>query len=280
MADIINKARQFYLSKSVIVRLILINVGVFLTVSFAALLASIAGTPFSLLQWLELPSSFGEALLCPWTFITYMFTHYQLLHILFNMLWLYCFGIIFLDHYRDREFSAAYLIGGLAGALFYLAGNALLPQYSSGGLVGSSAAVLSVAAATVVRAPNYHINLWLIGMVKIKWVAVVCIVFALLTAGPHNIGGHFAHIGGIGAGTLFALNARYGWLKPKRRKSSKILPKLHERPVTATAQRQPTRQEIERQLDELLDKVNRSGYSSLSAKEKKELNDLSTKIKL
>ena len=175
---------------------------------------------------------------------------------------------------------AAYLIGGLAGAWFYLAGNALLPQFSSGGLVGSSAAVLSVAAATVVRAPNYHINLWLIGMVKIKWVAVVCIVFALLTAGPHNIGGHFAHIGGIGAGTLFALNARYGWLQPNRRKSSKILPKLHERPVTATAQRQPTRQEIERQLDELLDKVNRSGYSSLSAKEKKELNDLSTKIKL
>ena len=75
MADIINKARQFYLSKSVIVRFILINVGVFLIVSFAALLASIAGTPFSLLQWLELPSSFGEALLCPWTFITLSLIH-------------------------------------------------------------------------------------------------------------------------------------------------------------------------------------------------------------
>lgn len=280
MAGTINKIRQFYLSKSVIIRFILINVGVFLIVSFAALLANLLGVPYNLLPMLELPSSFGEAILHPWTFATYMFTHYQLLHILFNMLWLYCFGIIFLDHYSDREFSAAYLIGGLAGALFYLAGNALLPQYSSSGLVGSSAAVLAVAAATVVRAPNYHINLWLIGMVKIKWVAAVCIVFALLTAGPHNIGGHFAHIGGIGAGILFALNARFGWLKPKRQRKSKILPKLHERPVRETVRRQPTRQEIERQLDELLDKVNRSGYSSLSDKEKQKLNDLSKKINL
>ena len=56
----------------------------------------------------------------PWTLITYMFTHFNFLHILFNMLILYWFGRIFLQYLTGRQLLTTYLIGGLAGALLYL----------------------------------------------------------------------------------------------------------------------------------------------------------------
>ena len=182
------------MGKSILVRFVLINVAVFIAVHIAALCISVAEIDLSLIRWLELPPVFMDALTLPWTFITYMFTHYDIWHILFNLLWLYCFGLVFLDHFSERDFIIAYFSGGIAGAIFYLSANAIFPQIASNGLLGASAAVLSIAAATVTRAPNYHINLILIGMVKIKWIAVACIAIALLTVGTHNIGGHIAHV--------------------------------------------------------------------------------------
>ena len=190
------------MGKSMLMRFVLINAAVFLTVHIIALIANISDVNLPLATWIELPPDFITALKRPWTFITYMFTHYDVWHILFNLLWLYCFGIVFLDHFSEKDFSTAYFAGGFAGAVFYLTGNALFPQIYSHGLLGASAAVLSVATATVVRAPNYRINLLLIGPVKIKWIAVACVAIALLTAGNNNIGGHIAHIGGIVEGFI------------------------------------------------------------------------------
>lgn len=258
-------------------RLVIVNVAVFLAIYLIAAIVSLAGGNFNPARYLELPSSFFAAAMQPWRFITYMFAHYDLLHILFNMLWLYCFGIVFMDHFSEKELVAAYFIGGIAGAVFYLCGNAVFPRIASNGLIGSSAAVLAVAAATVVRAPNYRINLMLIGMVPIKWIAVACIVLSLLTVGSHNLGGHIAHAGGIIAGILFALNARYKWIaaKSKNRRKAAILPKLHTKPIGKIQ----SKAEMEALLDRLLEKIKQSGYNSLSDKEKQTLDELSKKIK-
>ena len=142
-------------------------------------------------------------------------------------------------------------------------------------VIGASAAVLSIAVATVTRAPNYHINLILIGMVKIKWIAVACIAIALLTVGTHNIGGHIAHIGGIAAGIIFAIGCKYGWWhKQTRKRKAVILKPLHRQSVSEAS----AREEAEKELDKLLIKVKQSGYNSLSEKEKQKLSDLSKKI--
>lgn len=275
MADTINRIKAFFMGKSILVRFVLINVAVFIAVHIAALCISVAEIDLSLIRWLELPPVFMDALTLPWTFITYMFTHYDIWHILFNLLWLYCFGLVFLDHFSERDFIIAYFSGGIAGAISYLSANAIFLQIASNGLLGASAAVLSIAAATVTRAPNYHINLILIGMVKIKWIAVACIAIALLTVGTHNIGGHIAHIGGIAAGIIFAIGCKYGWWhKQTRKKKAVILKPLHRQPVSEAS----AREEAEKELDKLLIKVKQSGYNSLSEKEKQKLSDLSKKI--
>lgn len=279
MADIINRFKSFFLSKTVLVRLILINIAVFIAVHLFVLVSSISGSGFSITGLLELQPDFLSAAMHPWGFVTYMFVHYDLLHILFNMLWLYCFGIVFLDNFSNKEFIAVYIAGGLAGAVFYLSANTLFSHMASAGLLGSSAAVLSVAAATVVRAPNYRFNLFLIGMVKIKWIAVACIAISLLTTSIGNIGSHSAHLGGIVAGILFAATIRKKSIMQNRgrRKKGIVLPPLHK---IAPSKKEPSQQEINEALDQLLIKVKQSGYNSLSEKEKKKLSELSNRLKI
>ena len=283
-----NNLRYFLRRRTAAERIIIVNAAVFVLVHIIAIAMRLSGDDGTVVcQFLELPPSAWGLLLKPWTAVTYMFTHYDLLHFLFNMLWLYCFGIIFLDHYSSRDFVAAYLLGGLAGAALYLAGCAMLPSVSSSGLLGASAAVLSVAAATVVRSPNYRIRLFLLGMVKIKWVAVACVAFALLSSDLHSLGSQLAHAGGIICGIVFALNARYGkktlrikklYHKPSGKKRGDVLPPLHAKPVGK--QQAANGKELETRLDELLDRVRLSGYESLTAAEKQELIELSKKIKL
>lgn len=241
-------------------QIVLLNVAV----SFIVHLAMLFGHP-DLGLWLVLPPSWMSALLQPWTVVTYIFVHYDVWHLLGNMLCLYCFGIVALDVMTKRRLVATFIAGGVVGALTYLLAAAAV---SSQGLMGSSAAVMAVAAATVLTKPDYRVNLWLFGMVKIKWIALFFVAFALLTTSPGNaaICAHAAHLGGIAAGALSALQLRRGG----RRRKAVVLPRLHTEPVGSFS---------ERRLDQLLDKVKTSGYGSLSEAEKRELNDLSSKIK-
>lgn len=244
-------------------QIVLLNVAVSVIVHIAMLLSH----P-ELGTWLTLPSSWTGAILRPWTVASYMFVHFDIMHLICNMLCLYCFGIVALDLMSARRFVVTYIAGGITGAVTYLLTAAFVP---SPGLIGSSAAVMAVAAATVVTKPDYHVNLWLFGMVKIKWVALFYLAFALLTthADASALCAHAAHLGGIVAGVMSAVDLRRGLFRFRRRKAV-VLPPLHTRPVGGFD---------ERRLDELLDRVRMSGYQSLSNAEKEELNRLSNSIK-
>ena len=141
MADIINNIRRFLRGKSVVVRFILINVAVFFAIQLTAIAVYLADARFDLAALLVMPSDVSRLIQRPWTVVSYMFTHVDFFHILGNMLWLYCFGVIFLDLYENRAFTRVYIIGGLAGAAAYCAVALFTPTAS---LVGASAAVLAV----------------------------------------------------------------------------------------------------------------------------------------
>lgn len=260
---IIDRIKDFVLDKSIIVRFILLNIVVFVGIH---LLSLFTGADFTPSAWLALPPDASLLLFKPWGLVTYMFTHYDFFHLLFNMLWLYWFGIVFMDYFSSRSFWVTYILGGLAGALFYYAGCYAF-DFASAGLLGSSAAVFAVVIATAMRAPNYHLGLWLIGAVKIKWIAIIYIAFMLLTAGKGNYGGLLAHFGGIFAGVMVALNAKYKWLKKKKKCVILHLPD------------QQCQIEIEREMDDLLKKVRQSGYNSLSKTDKERLVYLSKRLK-
>ena len=134
MADIFKKLNHFASGKSVLAGIVAANAIVFLLIWTSMLVSRSLGYG-NMANWLILPPSFEETILQPWSIATYMFTHIRLLHLVANMAWLYCFGIIFLDLYPNRALMRTYIAGGLAGAILYLAAGAVHPL---NGLAGAS----------------------------------------------------------------------------------------------------------------------------------------------
>ena len=132
----------------------------------------------------------------PWTPFTYMFTHYEVMHLIFNMLWLYWFGTLLLTVFSGTRLMAVYLTGGLAGAATYLLFGLTASLTAPHSMVGASAAVLAVVAATAVALPRLRINLMLIGPVEIRWIALAIVALDAAAIGGTSIGAHIAHLAG------------------------------------------------------------------------------------
>ncbi len=208
----IDDIKRTYMQGSMLMRLVFINIGVFLVLHlavFGAMLFKVPGD--EVLQWVELPCDLWLLLRCPWTLVTYMFSHYGLLHILFNMLWLYWLGRIFMDFFSPKQLTGLYLLGGWGGALLFLLAYNLLPAFTGDMiyLVGASASVMAIVVATAVYAPDYKIGLLFLGEVSLKWVVLAVIVIELVGF-ETNIAGNIAHIGGIIVGALFGVRIKQG----------------------------------------------------------------------
>lgn len=279
---IIDDIKRKYRQGTMLMRIIYINIAIFVLLHLVAFVGVIMNVPDQgMIQWLQVPSNLSQLLYAPWTLITYMFTHYDLLHILFNMLWLYWMGRIFLEYFTPKRLSALYLLGGLGGALLYLLAMNLLPHFigSNAYLMGASASVIAIVVAVAIWAPDYKIGLLFIGEVSLKWVAIITIGIDLLSVDAGNAGGHIAHLGGAAVGAIYAtalrrgtditrpLNAALDWLASLFSRRDKGIGA----PVGGTAynsQHQATDEPTEAQIDAILDKIKRSGYTSLTDKER------------
>ncbi|HAN78485.1 MAG TPA: rhomboid family intramembrane serine protease, partial [Bacteroidales bacterium] len=93
----IDQFKQFYRTSSLFIKLIVINTVIFVAVNLIDTFFYFFNSEFSIINWLAVPASFSELIIKPYTIITYMFLHEDVLHILFNMMWLYVFGKIFLE---------------------------------------------------------------------------------------------------------------------------------------------------------------------------------------
>lgn len=266
-----------------LMRIIYINIAVFILLRLVVLLGFILNFPVDVIfTWVQLPSNLVQLLHSPWTVVTYMFAHYDFLHILFNMLWLYWMGAIFLEYFTPKRLSALYLLGGFGGALLYLMIYNLLPTFSGhlGYLMGASASVIAIVVAAAVWAPDYKINLLFIGEVSLKWVAIITILIDLLSVDTANAGGHIAHLGGAAVGALYAVALRSGTdiTKPLNAALDWLASLFSRRrlgvgePVGGKAfqrgQQSDKEPPTEAQIDAILDKIKRSGYASLTSDER------------
>ncbi len=111
----------------------------------------------------------------PWTPILYMFAQFDVLHLLFNMLWLYGFGTIMLQMSTPRQVFGLYIYGGLGGAAAFFAGMTLT-GLDPAPLIGSSASVMCIVAAIATTAPQMPVRMFIIGEVKILWVAIAALL--------------------------------------------------------------------------------------------------------
>lgn len=192
-----------------------------------------------------------------WTPLTYMFTQDSAWDLVFGMLWLYFFSRVFLEIGSERQMLIAYFAGGLGGAIAYILAGACGIVHGTL-LLGSSAAALGVITCAACRAPKMRLVLMFFGAVEFRWIAAIAVGLSLLSFASGNIGGGIAHIGGVIGGIItwrfIRRRSRFQFVKPKIRKSS------------------------QKSLDDLLDKVKRSGYSSLTAEERRQLLEYSKNL--
>lgn len=288
-----------------------INVLIYLTVQIDRLIGILAHLDHDVINeallTLALSNDLHTVMNHPWSPLTYMFTQYGFMHLLFNMVWLFCFAIYIYTPHRPWRLVWVYLAGGLAGAALFIAigmGGNGAPQK----LTGSSAAVMAVMAAAAMLQPNRRVRLLLIGEVRLVWVAVICMLLTISSGGDDTGLGQAAHLAGGVAGVIAALlirrnprhnatpddepiftssytsTAQYaqwspqdpeqGW-RPRHRKVKLPPQDAGTRFTEAVANRIPDSE----RLDQLLDKIRLSGYESLSEAEKRELNAISNRLK-
>lgn len=280
-----NDIKRTFRSGNSLIKLIYINIGVFLLISLAAIIGFLLNNPalseISLAQ-LAVPASLRILLLKPWTLITYMFTHKDIWHILFNMLWLYWFGKIFLEYLDQKKLVAVYLLGGLSGAVVYVLSFNIFPAFT--GLIaesvaiGASASVMAVVIAVAAYVPDYSINLFLLGRVKIKYMALAIFILTSVMDFSVNSGGKLAHIGGALLGYLYALNLKRGRdigkgfnriidffatiFKPRKRM------KVTYKKPASNYDFNKRKADHQSRINGILDKISKGGYDSLTREEK------------
>ncbi len=291
--------KKLFLSRNVLSRLLLINLVIYLIVSIVGLFASLFGLADGsvlspLARVLALPADLGSLASKPWTLFTYMFLQEDFFHLLFNLIMLYFGGTIFREYLSEAKLFWTYVFGGIFGGLFFILAFNIFPVFNSVSdfsvALGASASVLAIIIAISTYVPDFTVHLFLIGKLKLKYLAIAFIAIDVLSIQADNPGGHIAHLGGALWGFIFAYSLKKGndiykvfygiklpkftWNK-KETKFSTSRPKSG-RPLTDdeyNTRRAATQEEI----DEILDKISKSGYGSLSSKEKEMLFKTSNK---
>lgn len=288
--DIWGEIKQTFKQGSIITRLIYVNLAVFLFVRIVLVVLTLFNVNLSLLEWLALPSDIGTLMTRPWTLITYMFLHYSFVHILFNMLWLYWFGKIFMMYFDEKKLLGTYIMGGLTGGVLYVLAYNLFPAFNdiaqSGILLGASASIIAIVIAAAIHAPNLTVNLFLLssifGPIKIIWIALASVLIYLLGVTGTNAGGNIAHLGGALWGYLYMTQLKkgsditskfndflYSFADRFQRKGKmKVSYRNSSTQRMSDWDYNKKKRSEKENINDILDKIAKSGYESLSKKEK------------
>lgn len=296
-----NRFLSWYHRKPAALRtLVAINVVAYVLWQFVRLFAGVEGFVWS---HLALNPTLPGVLFEPWQLITYSFLHLGsgfggLLHIGFNMLWLYWIGEEYEElHGADRMF-ALYMLGALGGSLLTVILHTIAPSVGmfGGPVHGASGAVVALLLAVGVLYPYKQIRLFLLGTWKLLYIVIAFLVLDFLFALSGSTASISAHWGGALAGFLFARAERggvdvtswaqvfFGGRKRKKKKESWIdrverwlggAPSPAEPTGEAAAPPSKKRQAAEEEVDRILDKISEQGYDALSPEEKRILHEAS-----
>lgn len=279
--NIVEEIKSSFKEGSALTRLIYVNVAFFLFVKITQALFFLVAKPFPIIYWLALPSGLNELLSRPWTLITYMFLHKGFLHFLFNLLGLFWFGRMLLAHFDERKLIGLYLLGGIIGGAFYVIAYNLFPVFLGVNsiLLGASASVIAILVALAVYTPNQEIHLVFIGKVQMKYVAIFYVFLSVLGISSTNAGGNLAHLGGAFWGYLFINQLSKGidisngfmkifdWLANLFKPRKKIYVS-HKQPARDDYEYNKQRAQNQDEINQILEKISKKGYDSLTSKEK------------
>ncbi len=307
MASFIEDIKNPFKKGNTLVQLMLINAGVFLSLILLGFILSFLPQGATINKIItdnfELIAPVMQFIRKPWTLLTYCFTHYGFLHLLFNMLTLFWFGTLVQEFIGSRKLLNIYIIGGLASGLLYIAiYNLLALSAQPGGIVtlnninpnilGASAAVYAVMFAAVALMPEYEFYLFGIILIKIKYLALFFLLLSFIIPSSG-----VSHLGGAVAGYSYIYLLRKGidlgspieaisdwwnnfWVAkpqakiPQRKYSeSTVASKSNSGNTNLDPNYFPDQDEV----DAILDKIGKSGYESLTKEEKQKLYRASQK---
>lgn len=282
-------------------QLIIINVVVFLVLIILKVFSqwfSFEEFFISVYKNFSIPDSFSEFIKKPWTLITYFFTHdlTQIWHILFNMLILYWFGKLFVEYLGSDKLIALYVLGGITGAIIYLAAYNLIPnppeflqKSSGGGMVGASGAIFAIMVGAATLLPDYTFMLLLLGPVRIKYIAAFYILISFMGTTGLNAGGNIAHLGGALMGFVYIKQLQAGvnwgswvtivldWVKSLFKPQAKVKVTYRKEGSKSKSKVPGASKASQEEIDAILDKISDRGYESLSKDEKEKLFNASKK---
>lgn len=267
--SILNEIKQQYKTGDVSQKLIFINILVFIV---SALCFSFVSNQFQYPNWLALSSNYKDVLWFPWTLFTYGFLHSEPIHLLFNLIFLYYISTLFYTFFTTRQFLTVYFFGSFfAGLIFVVYGY--LFNYTNL-IVGASASIMAVFMAVATYAPNYSLRLPLLGYLKIWHLAVLYVFIDIAQLLTENTGGHIAHLSGSVVGFVFAMLMKKGIdissiFTFKKKKNNTFKKVYKNKPVKKyQSVRVSDVNFTQRQIDEILEKISKSGYESLTKEEK------------
>jgi membrane associated rhomboid family serine protease len=294
-----NSVFKFNNSNQTLIRIIAINIIIFIISNMIISYLSLhGGDDKVLLKNLGISSFLSHDLYKPWTIITNMFTHFEFMHIFFNMLYLWWFGKILQETYSGKSILTAYFLGGISGGVFLILFDSYFSRFGLESIgIGASGAVMSIMFAAMTVNPDRNVPLLFIGNIKIKWIVFFLFLTSTLLDFHENTGGKLDHIGGsifgflyvfylkrgvnIGSWfekiiSLFSFNRNkvlvenYGFRGMSDRRSNES--------IELTKRNFKNKIETEKEIDILLDKVSKVGFKKLSDSEKERLTELSKKI--
>ncbi|GGG57813.1 rhomboid family protein [Bizionia arctica] len=260
-------------------------IGINLIIFFIGLFIKVVFTINSSLSWLELPSNALDFILKPWSLITYGFVHYDFWHILFNMLWLYFIGRMFMNLFSVKLGLNVYFLGIISGGLLFLLGYNVFPVIFEGSsrLVGASAGVRALLIFLCAYMPNTEVRFFTFNL-KLWYLGVGIVVIDALGLFGLNAGGNLAHIGGALLGYFYAVQLKKGtdigkgfeklmdWFLNLFKKSNKsplkTVYRKKSQKVAGYSKDEFNEFNNQKKIDIILDKISKSGYDSLTKEEK------------
>ena len=256
-----NITHIFFSSKKIPIhkKIILINILIFLIpLIISTILYLFNFKTLSFFSFFELNPQIDSFLKRIWTIITYAFIHKDFYHIFWNMLILYFASKYFLNFFDERKYIKTYFYGILFGGSFFILSYNLFPVFKNDftSLIGSSAAVYSVLIFICTYFPNNKVNLILF-YIELKYIGILYVLLSLIQIPIDNPGGNIAHLGGAIYGYIYAMNLYNNSFNINL---TNIISKLKIN--------KSTKSENQIIIDEILDKISKSGYESLTKKEK------------
>lgn len=272
--------QKTYTASSPIPYIITIQIGVFILSHIFSIIGSQANTDIYtlIISKLSLPNTIEQWLVQPWSIISYSFVYSNLFQLIFDTLWLYWTGTIFLNLLQPRQLSFILAASVIIGGVLFLLISSLTPLATSTLPFTSITFGLAALLGTLlILVPNSEVRLFFFGNVKLKIIASVYFAFEIFHFIYNNqIAATIAFLFAILFGIFFiqSLNKGNDWSTMFNKKKKRHLKLVHRREGNFDYSNDNPSQEM---IDHVLDKISEKGYDSLSIQEKELLFKASKK---